>query len=246
MNTTSRLSSFAPSATESGFALQAAKAANASSRDSESRLLVGASTYVLKKISLLVAGTALLFGGIALPASALSFTFEQTGFTGGGTIKGSFTATDLNNDGAIYADPWGDALNGYEVTKFSLSFTGDTYVPDFTSTSLGVLGYDLAGGKFLGDSPSEGIANNWFGIDGFIYASGQGPANSNGGIVIDLATGAQSVTDQLVTVSAVEAVPESASYGTLGLASLAVLAMAWRRKRSQQDHPKFLEYITAN
>lgn len=191
----------------------------------------------LKKISLLVTGAALLFGGLALPASALSFTFEQEGFTGGGTIKGSFTATDLNNDGSIYADPWGGSLSGYEVSQFSFSFTGDTFVPDFTSTSLGVLGYDLNGGKFLGDSPSEGIANDWFGLDGYIYASGQGPANNNGGIVIDLTSGEKSVTDQLVTVSPIEtnAVPEPASYGTLGFATLAVLVMLRSRRRTSAD-----------
>jgi len=235
MNITSFRSSFFQRTPDTGFALQHSKAANATSPGPASRLLNAASSHLLKKASLLFAGTTLLLGGMALPASALSFTFEQTGFTGGGTINGSFTATDLNNDGSLYADPWGDALSGYEVTQFSLSFTGDTYVPDFTSTSLGVLGYDLAGGKFLGDSLSEGIANNWFGIDGFIYASGQGPANSNGGIVIDLTTGAQSVTDQLVTVSRVETVPESASYGTLGAASLTILSLLWLRKRTQRD-----------
>jgi hypothetical protein len=108
-------------------------------------------------------------------------------------------------------------------------------VPDFTSPSLGVLGFDLNGQSFLGDSPSEGIANNWFGIDGYIYAAGQGPANTNGGVVIDLTTGAQSVTEQLVTVSPTNtnAVPEPASYGTLGAAASAILAMIWLRRRTQ-------------
>jgi hypothetical protein len=181
----------------------------------------------------------LLFGIFAIPASAqLSYSFQQTGFTGGGIIKGNFTALDLNKDGSIYADPWGDSLMGYEVTQFSFSFTGDSFVPNFTSTSLGVLGYDLNGASFLGDSPSEGIANNWFGVDGVIYAAGQGPANTNGGIVIDLNTGERSVTDQLVQVSPMEvssAVPEPATYGLLGAVSLAILAFTRRYQRAHRN-----------
>ena len=202
-----------------------------------SKIVGCATTGFLKKLPLLVAGVSLLFGGLALPASALSYTFEQTGFTGGGTITGSFTANDVNNDGYIYADPWGAPLSGYEVSQFSLSFTGDSLVADFTSTSLGVFGFDLNGGKFLGDSPSEGIANNWFGIDGVIYASGQGPANDNGGIVIDLTTGVKSVTDQLVVVSPIENVPETTSTVMLIAASLSFLALmrCWKRTSHEQE-----------
>ena len=236
MNITPFRSSFFQRTPDTGFALQHSKAANATSPGPASRLLNAASSHLLKRASLLFAGTALLLGGMALPASALSFTFEQTGFTGGGTIKGTFTATDLNNDGSLYADPWGDALTGYEVTQFSLSFTGDAFVPDITSTSLGVLGYDLAGGKFLGDSLSEGIANNWFGFDGFIYASGQGPAASNGGIVIDLTTGAQSVTDQLVMVSPAQNVPETTSTVLLVAASLSALVVVRHWKQTRYEH----------
>jgi len=181
----------------------------------------------------------MFLGVLVLPASAqLSFSFQQKGFTGGGVINGSFTAVDLNNDGSIYAAPWGSLLTGLEVTQFSFSFTGDTFVPDFTSTSLGVLGFDLNGDTFLGDSLSEGIANNWFGADGFMYAAGQGPVNSNGGVVIDLTSGGESASEQLVTVSlqdASGAVPEPSTYGVLGAVSLATLAFIRRRQRTIRD-----------
>ena len=186
-----------------------------------------------------VAAIAMFLGVLVLPASAqLSFSFQQKGFTGGGVINGSFTAVDLNNDGSIYAAPWGSLLTGLEVTQFSFSFTGDTFVPDFTSTSLGVLGFDLNGDTFLGDSLSEGIANNWFGADGFMYAAGQGPVNSNGGVVIDLTSGGESASEQLVTVSlqdASGAVPEPSTYGVLGAVSLATLAFIRRRQRTIRD-----------
>jgi len=181
----------------------------------------------------------MFLGVLALPSSAqLSFSFQQKGFTGGGVINGQFTAVDLNNDGSIYAAPWGSPLTGLEVTQFSFSFTGDSFVPDFTSTSLGVLGFDLNGDSFLGDSPSEGVANNWFGVDGFMYAAGQGPANSNGGVVIDLTSGVQSATEQLVTVAPLDvsgAVPEPATYGILGAVLLATVVFARRRQRACRD-----------
>jgi hypothetical protein len=195
--------------------------------------------WFFRRLVYSVGAIALFLGVLAHPASAqLSFSFQQKGFTGGGVINGSFTAIDLDNDGSIYAAPWGDPLSGLEVTQFSFSFTGDAFVPDFTSTSLGVLGFDLNGDTYLGNSLTEGIGNNWFGTDGFIYAAGQGPTNGGGGIVIDLTSGEESVTEQLVTVAPLDAggaVPEPATYGILGAASLATLALVRRRQRTQRD-----------
>jgi hypothetical protein len=196
-----------------------------------------------------VAALVIFLGILSLPASAqLSFSFQQKGFTGGGVINGSFTAVDLNNDGSIYAAPWGSPLTGLEVTQFSFSFTGDALVPDFTSTSLGVLGFELNGDSLLGNSPSEGIANNWFGVDGFIYAAGQGPANSNGGVVIDLTSGEESATEQVVTVSPQDvsgAVPEPSTYGVLGAVALATLAFVRRCQRTIR-HQSTLVTITSS
>jgi hypothetical protein len=193
-----------------------------------------------------VVALAMFLGILVLPASAqLTFSFQQKGFTGGGVINGSFTAVDLNNDGSIYAAPWGSPLTGLEVTQFSFSFTGDTFVSDFTSTSLGVLGFDLNGDTYLGNSPSEGIGNDWFGADGFIYAAGQGPANSNGGVVIDLTGGEESATEQLVTVAPIlgGAVPEPSTYGVLGAVSLITLSFARRHQRASRDRTSFVNRI---
>lgn len=53
------------------------------------------------------------------PALAFQFNFIQEGFSGGGTLTGSFTGEDLNND---------NKLNQGELTSFSLSFTGDSII----------------------------------------------------------------------------------------------------------------------
>lgn len=161
---------------------------------------------------------------IVPPASATQYFFSQTGFTGGGTISGSFDAIDADLDGQI------SSFTG-EVTSFSLIFTGDSIVPAFQHSFVNLFGlvYDV-GSDAIGDGATgvmEGLASNWNGVAGFDYASGMGPILIQGGRIIEIASGAVSSSDQLIAVTAV---PEPAT-AMLVVTGLAILATARARSR---------------
>jgi hypothetical protein len=179
------------------------------------------------KFSTLFALAAACGLAVSAPAAnaALAYAFSQAGFDGGGGIAGTFEATDANGDGFITTA---------EVSAFSLSFSGDSAVPDFSQglAELYVLNYKT-GTPFLGDEVSgsfyEAIGTNWFGAAGFSYASGMG-AGGFGGSVEDLAAGGLSRSDELVAVSAAP-VPVPAAFWLFGSA-LSGLAGLGRRKRA--------------
>lgn len=152
------------------------------------------------------------------PAQATSYTFSQVGYAGGGVITGSFTGSDIDLDGQI------SSFAG-EVSAFSLSFSGDSFVPAFSHGMADFTGlvYDVGSG-FIGDGAggfTEGMASNWLGVVGYDFASGLGPTGVFGGRVIDLATGAVSSTPELIAV-----VPEP---GSTALFALGIAVLAARR-----------------
>ena len=163
-------------------------------------------------------------GGLALSApaaNASTYYFSQTGFDGGGSISGSFDATDANSDGWVSTS---------EVAAFNLSFSGDSNVADFSQglAELYILEYK-AGSQYLGDeidgSLQEVIGTNWFGSTGFDYYSGMG-AGGFGGAVSDIATGAISRSDELVTVP----VPIPAAVWLFGSALTGLMGFSRHRK----------------
>ncbi len=165
----------------------------------------------------------------ALPyANADTYTFTQSGYDGGGMVTGSFEAVDLDGDGQI------SSFAG-EVSNYSLSFSGDAMVGNFTHgyADLSGLVYDVGSG-FIGDGSGgavEGMASNWGGVSGVDYASGLGPTGLVGGRVIDVASGATSSTDQLIVVTAV---PEPAGWALMfgGLGLLAAVSVSARARRT--------------
>ncbi len=145
-------------------------------------------------------------------ANAALYTFSQDGFSGGGTVTGSFEAEDLDNDGLIssFGFPFGE---GGEIRDFTFSFTNDSIVGDFSAIWFNAVVYEIGSG-FIGNSRSgdgmitgagsSGIATEQptdeFDFRRFDYESVQGPTGGAGGRVIDFSTGAISTTN-LISVS---------------------------------------------
>ena len=176
----------------------------------------------------LSSAAALCFAFAAPAAQATVYTFTQGGYSGGGSIAGTFTGIDLNGDGQI------DSRRG-EVTAFSLGFSGDSVVGPFSHSlgDLSTLVYDIGSGS-IGDvfiaGLAPGIASNWYGSTGVDYASGLGPTGGPGGRVIDVASGNTSTTVQSVLVTAAVPEPGTAALFALGLAGFGLL-----RRRGNED-----------
>jgi hypothetical protein len=101
-----------------------------------------------------------------------NYSFTQSGFSGGGSVTGSFSGLDDNGDLQLVS------FNG-EVTAFSMSFSGNANVAAFTLGYADLYGlvYDLDGGP-LGDFDSPGL----FELEGIdadngvaLYFAGPGP-----------------------------------------------------------------------
>ena len=175
----------------------------------------------------------------ASPAKAEIYQFTQSGYSGGASITGTFTGVDLDSDGQI-------ATNDYEVSGFTLSFTGNSYVPAFTHSfqDLSGLVYNIGTGQIGGNQPAtgmyeQGIGSNWQGTTtGFDYATGYGPLQLTGGRVIDIATGDSSSTLEPVYVSSV---PEPSTYT---LIAIGLLFAGFRLKKSAVNLCSLNNHIT--
>lgn len=124
-------------------------------------------------------------------ASAIDFSFTQTGFAGGGTVTGSFSGEDVDGNGyinyapadAAFFDP-ATAAGLLEVTDFMLSFTGSSVISDFTLgfSSLQMFSFMYPGDAIIGNdfdaSPVDTV--DFYSVEGihaddgtFMYFSGQ-------------------------------------------------------------------------
>lgn len=169
-------------------------------------------TMGITKFLVSIATTIVLIGG-ATPASALSYSFSQSGFDGGGSLSGTFNGTDMNNDG------WLDYSNS-EITDFALSFSGESKIQAFNHGTIDLVGlvYKLGSG-FIGDDGPDGAGEliGTLGSDNILYQSGKGLANS----VSDLSASNISFTSQLVAVTVVPE-PETYAFMAFGIALIAL------------------------
>jgi hypothetical protein len=139
----------------------------------------------------------------ALPVNAGIYLFSQDGYSGGGVITGWFDAIDTSSNGQI-------SSFDSEVSDFFLSFSGDSFVGDFTHTfaDLDGLVYDVGSG-FIGDGTGgyvEGMASSDFFMD-FDYASGLGGLGVYGGMVWESSEEQFSFTNNMIAVTDPVVVP---------------------------------------
>ncbi len=186
-------------------------------------------------------------------ANASLYTFTQTGFSGGGVIKGSFEGEDLNHDGQIAyifdllpsPDATDTGTGADEVTSFSFSFSGDSVIQSFSHgfNELQGLVYDV-GTRFLGDGTGSSITDTLEGLisdsqtpatntGNFQYSSGLAITGTFGASVTNKDSGAISSTSALIAVTSHEPpkvvpVPAAFSLFASGLFGLGL----FRRKKA--------------
>ncbi|MEQ1620261.1 MAG: PEP-CTERM sorting domain-containing protein [Methylococcales bacterium] len=133
-------------------------------------------------------------------ANAAIYNFTQTGFDFGASLSGSFQATDLNADGKLITNPF-DALAD-EITDFTFTFSGNSIVSGFTHSfsDLTVLYYTPTKSVF-GVLDPEGLASNWFGSTGYMYESGVGATGAQGANIVNVLTGAKTISENFITVT---------------------------------------------
>ena len=132
---------------------------------------------MISKYLKMAAGMAVVAWTVSASAQT-TYYFYQPGWSGGGTVSGSFTATGTNGFGEV------SSFDG-NVSAFSIAMTGDSSVADTSWTQGDIWGivFDVNGGPFLGDGQGgevEGFAVANTG-SGLYYASGYGPTGHVGG-----------------------------------------------------------------
>ncbi len=144
----------------------------------------------------------LLVSTTALHASQ-TYLFSQNDFAGGGSISGSFSGSDLNQDGFLQGSTF-EADGLAELTSFTVTWSGNATIPEFvhTLTDLTYFSFDLSKAT-LGEVSPEGIATKWLGSSGYQYLSGQGVNAFDGSYVRDANSEEYVETFALTQVSAV-------------------------------------------
>jgi hypothetical protein len=167
----------------------------------------------------LVLASALLLS-LQLPARAaddpIAYRYTQTGFADGASVSGWFVGHDGDADGMLYA---------FELSDFSLSFSGNRAVPSFTMgmEQRAGLVFDVAAANLMhlhavGPDETRALEYDAFGWPGFNIP---GRVSSN----LD---GLVSISWERMTLEPISAVPEPAPL-TLWLSGLVAMGLVARR-----------------
>jgi hypothetical protein len=171
----------------------------------------------------ILATTAML--AAALPAQASTYTLIQDGFAGGGVLTGSFTGSDLNNDGLITLSAGAPA----EVSDFFLSYSGGSIISAQTWTYADLLSSSVSGG--LNYVVGDAIIGSGAADGSLVVSNGQvefSALNGIAGLLSDQVSGATDVT--LVPLDPPpHPAPEPASLALLGLGGVALVASRRRQ-----------------
>lgn len=197
---------------------------------------------IFQKLSVLTAVSLLGFGVMKTDsAQAATFNFTQGGFEGGGTLSGTFTGEDLNNDGFI----GNGVLSDNELSDFSLSFSGNSIITDSATASLSNLTtfrYAIGSPQGFSDSAGGGFSAISIFLPGnriLIIGSGRSVGVVGGGGVTSVTvfsnTGSianRVSSNQPVQVSEVtsKSVPEPNISAVAGLTVLGLSAFLKRRR----------------
>ena len=156
----------------------------------------------------------MVFVGMVLltkPVQAQVYYFTQSGFDGGGTISGTFTGVDSNIDGSISSDD--DEVSGY-----TLSFTGNSFIGGFTHSYANFIGliYTVGNGEIgsvLGDGiGSEDSENKYVALMGI----GEGMK----GAIMNWDNKEIYYTPKAVIVSTSAPAPEPSTWALMGIGGL--------------------------
>jgi hypothetical protein len=190
--------------------------------------------FVLAAIALLG-----ISAGLAQASTVDSFTFTQSGFSGGGTLTGSFTGTveasglieqvDLSSFNAAYTVPLtgGGALTAYfyqpDVTLFSIA-PGTSFV-DGPNSSFDLAAVNaLTGNVCSGAAAAFDVCGAAGGAVGFTNITGGASTTQFANLTLVSST----------TTGPGAAAPEPASLGLCGLAALALVVALVRRSLAQR------------
>lgn len=159
-------------------------------------------------------------------AQAQTFVFQQTGFFEDAVVTGSFSGIDDNGDG------W---LLPYEVSGFTLSFSGNSIVGAFTHSmangAASGITYQLGSPTILkfpygGFSTVGGLGDN-DSADTIRYSMWEWQAEYYPGAITDEHRLITTYTEELMQISAV---PEAATGSLMVAGLLAVGGLARRRQ----------------
>lgn len=163
-------------------------------------------------------------------AQAQEYDLYQEGFSGGGVLTGSLSGIDTSGDGTL-------DLSVDSITAFSISFSGDSFVPSFSLglTDLAGLVYMLGGTK-IGDDGQPGTGEGLVAFSGDLnttgiaYFTGIGPLGGAGAVITNYDTNQSTSTSHDLSISAV---PEPQSWGMMlvGLGMVSWMGLRGTRRK---------------